>query len=192
MNRFQWDSSFSVDFNLQNGFSEKAETTKRYLSQMKEMFYDTNAAEKILEQEDPLVYEFHELGCPMREGDLAFGTTILYPGKVGKEYFMTKGHFHTILDTAEVYYTLDGEGCMIMENPEGETMEMPLKKGEALYVPRRYAHRSVNTGDTPLVMFFTFAANAGHDYGTIETKGYRKILVEKECGPVVIDNPKWS
>ena len=30
MNRFQWDSSFSVDFNLQNGFSEKAETTKRY------------------------------------------------------------------------------------------------------------------------------------------------------------------
>ena len=81
---------------------------------------------------------------------------------------------------------------MIMENPEGETMEMPLKKGEALYVPRRYAHRSVNTGDTPLVMFFTFAANAGHDYGTIETKGYRKILVEKECGPVVIDNPKWS
>jgi glucose-6-phosphate isomerase len=81
---------------------------------------------------------------------------------------------------------------MMLENPEGDTMEMPLRKGEALYVPRRYAHRSVNTGDTPLVMFFTFAADAGHDYGTIETRGFRKILVERNGKPEAEDNPKWE
>lgn len=105
---------------------------------------------------------------------------------------MTKGHFHTILETAEVYYTLDGEGYMMLESPEGDTVEMPLKKGEALYVPRRYAHRSVNTGKKPLIMFFTFDGNAGHDYGTIETKGFRKVMVEKNNQAVAEDNPKWK
>ena len=191
MNHFDWDHSFYVDFDLAAGFSEKAEPTRRYLSQMKDMYYDSAAAEKILKTEDPLIYEFYELGFPEREGDLAFGTTILYPGKVGSEYFMTKGHFHTKLATAEVYYTLSGEGCMVMENPEGDTLEMPLVKGQALYVPRRYAHRSVNTGKDPLVMFFTFQADAGHDYGTIETKGYHKMVVERGGETAVVPNPKW-
>lgn len=192
MNNFNWDKSFLVDFDLQSGMSKTAETTKRYLSQMKGMFCDSEAEAKILESGDPLIYEFHELGCPERAGDLAFGTTILYPGKVGDEYYMTKGHFHTVLETAEVYYTLDGEGYMVMENPEGDTIEEHLTKGQAVYVPRSYAHRTVNTGDKPLVLFYTFAADAGHDYGTIETKGYHKLIVEKDGKAVVVDNPKWK
>ncbi len=191
MNHFNWDYSFLVDFDLNNGFSKTAETTKRYLSQMKDMFYDVEAAEEILKTEDPLIYEFYELGFPEREGDLAFGTTILYPGLVGEEYYMTKGHFHTKLETAEVYYTLSGEGYMVMENPEGDTIEIPLVKGQALYVPRRYAHRSVNTGNEPLVMFFTFDADAGHDYGTIETKGYHKMVVKRQGKAEIVPNPKW-
>ena len=191
MNHFNWDYSFLVDFDLNNGFSKTAETTKRYLSQMKDMFYYVEAAEEILKTEDPLIYEFYELGFPEREGDLAFGTTILYPGLVGEEYYMTKGHFHTKLETAEVYYTLSGEGYMVMENPEGDTIEIPLVKGQALYVPRRYAHRSVNTGNEPLVMFFTFDADAGHDYGTIETKGYHKMVVERQGKAEIVPNPKW-
>lgn len=192
MNNFNWDSSFLVDFDLKDGFSKTAQTTKRYLSQMKEMFCDRKAAEDILEEEDPLVYEFHELGCPERPGDLAFGTTILYPGKIGEEYYFTKGHFHTILETAEVYYTLGGEGYMVMENPEGDCIEMPLSKGRAVYVPRRYAHRTVNTGHTPLVLFYTFAADAGHDYGTIETKGYHRLVVERNGEPAIVSNPNWK
>ncbi|MEF9840463.1 MAG: glucose-6-phosphate isomerase [Lachnospiraceae bacterium] len=192
MNNFNWDSGFLVDFNLITGFSSSAETTKRTLSQMKPMFLDTKKVEEVLETSDPLVYEFYELGCPERPGDLSFGTTILYPGKVGNEYFMTKGHFHTILETAEVYFALDGEGFMVMENPEGDSIEIPLEKGKAVYVPRRYAHRTVNTGNIPLVLFYTFPSDAGHDYGTIETKGYRKLIIEKDGQPVVIDNPKWQ
>ncbi|MDF2474350.1 MAG: glucose-6-phosphate isomerase [Anaerocolumna sp.] len=192
MNNFNWDTSFTVDFNLINGFSKTAESTKRYLSQMSDMYHDAKAAQDILAKNNPLIYEFYELGCPERAGDLAFGTTILYPGKVGDEYHMTKGHFHTMLDTAEVYYTLSGEGYMVMENPEGDCIEMPLKKGEAIYVPRRYAHRSVNTGSQPLIMFFTFAGDAGHDYGTIETKGYHKIIIEKDAKPFITDNKQWQ
>jgi len=191
MNNFNWDTSFLIDFNLNTGRSETATTTKRYLSQMKDMFYDEEAAKEMLEKEDSLIYEFYELGCPERAGDLAFGTTILYPGKVGNEYYMTKGHFHTILETAEIYYTIKGNGYMVMENPEGVTIEMPLSPNQAVYVPRRYAHRTVNTGAEPLVLFFTFNADAGHDYGTIETKGYHKLIVEENGKPAIIDNPRW-
>lgn len=192
MNNFNWNTSFLVDFDLTSGFSKTAVTTKRYLSQMKEMYCDQSAVDTALKSGDPLIYEFHELGCPERAGDLAFGTTILYPGKIGEEYYFTKGHFHTILDTAEVYYTLSGEGYMVMENPEGDCIEMPLTKGQAVYVPRRYAHRTVNTGTAPLVLFYTFAADAGHDYGTIESKGYHKLIVERNGKPTVINNPRWK
>ncbi|MEG2060150.1 MAG: glucose-6-phosphate isomerase family protein, partial [Lachnospiraceae bacterium] len=89
-------------------------------------------------------------------------------------------------------FALDGEGFMVMENPEGDSIEIPLEKGKAVYVPRRYAHRTVNTGNIPLVLFYTFPSDAGHDYGTIETKGYRKLIIEKDGQPVVIDNPKWQ
>ena len=192
MNQFPWDTSFLVNFDTVTGRSSNASPTPRHLSQMKNMFSDAEAAAEILKREDPLIYEFHELGCPERAGDLAFGTTILYPGKVGNEYYMTKGHFHVILETAEVYYTLKGQGYMVMENPEGDTIEMPLSEGQCVYVPRRYAHRTVNTGTDPLVLFYTFGADAGHDYGTIETKGYHHLIVEENGTPVVIDNPKWK
>lgn len=192
MNNFNWDASFLVDFDLETGLSKAAQPSQRYLSQMKNMFADTEAAARILEKEDPVLYQWFELGTPERAGDLAFGVTILNPGKVGDEYFMTKGHFHTVLETAEVYYTLSGEGYMVMENPEGDTQEQPLSKGQTVYVPRSYAHRMVNTGDKPLITFFVFAADAGHDYGTIETKGYHKMIVEKDGKPAIVDNPKWA
>ncbi len=192
MNNFNWDSGFLVDFDTTTGVSKTAKTTQRRLSQMKGMFYDEKHTDKILEKEDPVIYEFYELGCPERAGDLAFGTTILYPGKAGNEYYMTKGHFHTKIDTAEVYYILDGEGYMVMENLKGDTVEMPMAKGQVVYVPRGYSHRAVNIGDKPLILFFTFAADAGHDYGTIETKGYHKIVVEKDGKAAIIDSPRWK
>ena len=84
MNQFNWDQAFTLDFDLNNGLSKHADTTKRYLSQMKNMYQDQEAVEEILKHEDPLIYEFYELGCPERAGDLAFGTTMIHPGKSRK------------------------------------------------------------------------------------------------------------
>ncbi|MDR0841313.1 MAG: cupin domain-containing protein [Christensenellaceae bacterium] len=186
-----WTRGFSLDFSLQNGRSQGVEATARRLSQMGDMYFDTAAAQAAIQNEDPLIYEFYELGAPQSAGDLAFGTSIIYAGKVGDEYYMTKGHFHTILDTSEVYYCMAGKGAMLTESPEGDTILHELTPGQALYVPPRYAHRSINTGKETLVTFFVFRGDAGHDYGTIETKGYRKLLVERDGKPTLIDNPRW-
>ena len=103
MNQFNWDQAFTLDFDLNNGLSKHTDTTKRYLSQMKNMYQDQEAVEEILKHEDPLIYEFYELGCPERAGDLAFGSTMIHPGKIGNEYYMTKGHFHQIVDLSLIH-----------------------------------------------------------------------------------------
>lgn len=189
-----YERGFTMDFDLKLGLSSVKATTKRYLSQMKGMFADDAAYEKILdEQGDQLVYEFHELCVPEEVGKLSFGCSITYPGKVGDEYYMTKGHFHCILDTAEVYYCFSGHGYMLLESPEGDWSALELLPGKAVYVPQRYAHRSINVDPVePLRTFFVYGADSGHDYGTIETKGYRKLVVEEKGNPVIRDNPKWE
>lgn len=183
----------TIDFDPTTGLSKTVETGKRYLSQMSGMFADEAALQAKVKENDEIIYEFHGLPVPEHEGDLAFGCSILNPGKVGDEYYFTKGHFHTILETGEVYYCLKGHGYMLMENPEGDWSAQELHPGEAVYVPKRYAHRSINVSpDEQLVTFFVFRADAGHDYGTIETKGYRKLLVERDGKPTIIDNPNWK
>ncbi len=185
--------SVVTDFDMKTGLSKTKASLQRKLSQMKGMYYDEAAFEKALAAEDTLVYEFYDSGVPESANEVAYGTSITYPGKVGDEYYMTKGHFHTVLETAEIYYCLSGHGYMLMENPEGDWEAVELTPGKALYVPGRYAHRSINISDSePLVTFYAFPGHAGHDYGTIETKGYRKLIVERNGKPEIIDNPKWQ
>lgn len=188
-----FERGFTIPFDPNTGMSVDLETGKRYLADMKGMYADSEAETASIENGNPLIYEFHSMPVPEHSGDLAFGCSIVYPGKVGNEYYMTKGHFHTILDTSEVYYCLSGHGYMMLENPEGDWRCLKLVPGKAVYVPKRYAHRSICVSQAePLVTFFVFRADAGHNYGTIEEKGYRKLLVERDGKPTIVDNPKWK
>lgn len=186
------DMPFHLLFDPQNGRCPARESTQRRLSQVKHIFSDVDAAEQAVQNGDPLVYEFYELPMPHHDGDLAFGTSIIYPGAVGGEYFMTKGHFHAVLNTAEVYYCLNGSGMLMMEDPAGQWACEPLVPGQAVYVPKGFAHRSINTGGETLVTFFCFRADAGHDYKTIEENGFRHLVVEQNGRPVTVKNPKWK
>lgn len=166
---------------------------RRRLSSMRGQFHDGAACERLLERDDPVLYEVYELRRPERAGELLHGVSVVHPGRVGDEFFMTKGHFHSLIDTAEIYYCLRGQGRMVMETPEGEWAVEELRPGRVLYVPPRWAHRSVNSGaDEDLVTFFVYPADAGHDYGTIERQGFRKLVVARPDGPAVVDNPRWQ
>ena len=164
----------------------------RHLSDLKGQFADQDAYQAMMDEEDCVLYEVYEIRRPEKEGEILSGISILRPGKVGDEFFMTKGHYHSVLETAEIYYCLNGEGFMVMENPEGETSVEPLSPGNVLYVPPRWAHRSVCTSRREnLVTFFAYPANAGHNYGTIEEKGFRKLVMDSPQGIQITDNPKF-
>jgi glucose-6-phosphate isomerase len=165
---------------------------QRRLSALHGQCLDSVDFERMLAEGDPLIYEVYEIKRPEVEGELLMGISIVHPGKIGREFNMTKGHFHTVLETAEVYYCLQGEGFMVMETPEGETSVEPLSLGKVLYVPPRWAHRSVCTSrQVDLITFFAYPGNAGHDYGTIEELGFRKLVIDGENGIEIIDNPRY-
>lgn len=166
---------------------------RRNLSKMAGQYLDKGAYEAALAENDRLLYEVYELRRPEVAGELLHGISIVHPGKIGDEYHMTKGHFHTVLETGEIYYCLKGHGYMVMETPEGDWAVEELYPGRVLYVLPRWAHRSVNAGsDADLVTFFVYPGNSGHDYGTIEAQGFRKLVVERDGQPTIIDNPRWS
>jgi len=166
---------------------------ERRLSSMKGQYLDQSAYARMLGTGDTLLYEVYELRRPEIEGELLSGISIVHPGRVGDEFFMTKGHFHEVLGTAEIYWCLSGRGVMVMETPEGEWSVKDLSPGTVLYVPPRWAHRSVNTGSgEDLMTFFVYPAHAGHDYGTIETRGFRKLVVDRGTGVEIVDNPRWG
>ncbi len=165
----------------------------RRLSSMRGQYCDQAAYDALLAQGDPLLYEVYQIERPPVEGELLQGISVIHPGKVGDEYFMTKGHFHAVLETGEVYSCLRGEGRMVLETPEGETQVLAFLPGDVLYVLPRWAHRSVNvSASEDLVFYYACPANAGHDYGTIEQQGFRLLVVERDGQPTVIDNPRWG
>ena len=184
---------FTFDIALPGGIpSTYSNHITRRLSSMRGQYADEETYAALLAGGDALLYEVYEEQVPEKAGELLHGISIVHPGKVGDEYFMTKGHFHAEIATAEVYYCLAGQGVMVMETPEGVWAVEELRAGKVLYVPHRWAHRSVNTGsEADLVTFFVYPAHAGHDYGSIEKQGFRKLIVEQGGRPAIVDNPRW-
>jgi glucose-6-phosphate isomerase len=166
---------------------------ERYLSGLSGMWTDPKAAKRRLETEgDVLVYEVYEKEIPQRDGDIQFCSSITHPGNIGNEYFMTKGHFHKRRDTAEIYYCLRGKGFMLMEKEDGEHYLEEMRPGRIVYVPGDFAHRSINVGDESLISLAVYPGDAGHDYGSIETSGFRYVVVQKNGKPEMTENPRYG
>ena len=165
--------------------------TGRYskrLSELKGIFQDNSAFNRaISERNDPVVYEVIEYR--KQDSDLCFGTTIMWPGKIGMEYYMTRGHFHERRDRGEVYYTQSGEGLLLLESRDGETSTVAMRPGICAFIPPDWAHRSINIGREKLVFAWFCATDAGHDYGKILECGMRKLIVEQNGELAIIDNP---
>ncbi len=164
---------------------------QRRLSSLQGLFNAEHAyAQMVLS--DPLVYEVYEKRRPEVAGELLHGVTILHPGRVGDEFFMTKGHYHAVRATAEIYYCLHGSGFLLMETEEGDWAAEEFAPGRLVYAPPCWAHRSINTGTDDLTVFFAYPGHSGHDYGTIEQRGFRKRVIQRNGCVQVVDNPRWS
>ncbi|MCY3799571.1 MAG: cupin domain-containing protein [Chloroflexi bacterium] len=166
---------------------------QRRLSDMAAMYADEAAASRILAGEgDRLIYEVQGVELPVEEGQIPHCTTRITPGQVGGEYHMTKGHYHARREQGEVYFGLSGRGYLVMQTESGETDVREMVAGSAAYVPPYWAHRTVNAGNGDFVFFSVWEARAGHDYGTIERDGFRKLVVMRDGQPAVVDNPKYD
>ena len=141
---------------------------------------------------DRVVYEV-ESHFPVAggtEGGLFVGITYIHPGKVGQEYFMTKGHFHAIRNRAEVYICIEGEGMLILMNEDhSRVWAEKMEPGSIHYINGHVAHRTANTGSGVLSVGAVWPSDAGHDYETISERGFSKILVEIEGVATLVNRP---
>ncbi len=179
---------FAVQLDLVAGLMENPQRrTERRASAMRGHYRDAAALERLIaDEDDPLHYEVLESPTPEEYGHLMFCISRLLPGVVGEECFMTKGHFHTRLNTGEIYLALRGEGLMLMKTPDGECRWEKFRPGRMVYVPPYWGHRSVNTGDEPLVSFCVYPAEAGHNYGDIEQEGFPRRVFRRD-GEVAVE-----
>jgi glucose-6-phosphate isomerase, archaeal len=123
--------------------------------------------------------------------DICFGTTIMAPGRIGDEYFFTRGHYHARPDRGETYYTQSGEGLLLLHSRSGEARAVEMRPGVCAFIPPEWAHRSVNTGATPLVFVWMCTSDAGHDYSEIAMRGMRQRAVERNGRPALVPNSNY-
>ena len=155
----------------------------RRLSEMAGAFEDATAVDRMLASgDDPVIYTGYDGDVPREPGHLQFRTTVISPGTVGSEFFMTKGHHH-VRDSAELYLGVSGEGIMLMETRDGDFAAERLLPSALVYVPPGWAHRTVNTGSTPLVFLAAYYGDAGHDYLSVERSGFSRRLHRGPRGP---------
>ena len=180
---------------LVTGRLRRQSAVTRRMQDLADLFADAPAArELVCTGGDPVVYEvfLDPSEGPPHEEQLLYGTTVLYPGQVAGEYFMTKGHFHEHADSPEVYLGLSGEGALLLMDEAGETRSVPMGPGGVGYIPPGAAHRTMNTGRVPFVFFAVWPRRAGHDYERVARRGFSHRLVEQNGVPTLIPNPEWS
>jgi glucose-6-phosphate isomerase len=179
---------FTTLLDLTSGrLDPELDITERRLSDMLGMYLEGSELKG-----DPLIYRVYGIPVPPTTGNVLSSTTVIEPGTIGREYFMTKGHFHEVRDRAEIYVGLSGEGRLLMATAAGEHVVEPMRRGTVNYVPGGWAHRSINVGDEPLVFFAAYVGDAGHDYATIEEEGFPVVLVKGDGGPEVVENPRYQ
>jgi glucose-6-phosphate isomerase len=168
-------------FDPAKGTCGDAPVTKRYLSDLRGCFCDAAAFDRALSEGDRLIYAVASVESPTGDGDLHYGLGTIYPGRIGEEYFLTRGHLHKWRAAAEVYIGLAGQGAMLLQDESGsESRMLPLQANTIVYVPGYTAHRTMNTGDAPLVYLGVYPARAGHDYTLTAQCNFRSIVVERD------------
>ena len=164
---------------------EGIEESCKSLGQLSGLFRD-EAAWRAMDP-DVLVYRvrFWRPVPDGTEGGLFWGATYLQPGRVGDEYFMTHGHFHSTPNRAEMYATIKGQGLLALSQ-DGAVTTQSMTPGSVHYIPGHRAHRTVNVGDEPLVFVASWPSDAGHDYDRIRNREFLKRVVFREGGPCLL------
>ena len=156
------------------------------LSAMAGLYEDEARFAQAVEQGgDAIIYKVSDVRPDAVHGDLIFGTTFMEPGRIGKEFFMTRGHIHAKANRPETYYGESGQGLMLLESPEGATRVLEVLPRQMIYVPPFWIHRSVNIGAVPLVLSFCYPSDSGQDYSIIERSGGM-------ASRIVVDGSGWK
>ncbi|MGR1223324.1 glucose-6-phosphate isomerase family protein [Aeromonas veronii] len=157
------------------------------LADLQGLFADLHAEAAL--SPDTRLYRVAMLPGNGGEGDLNMGVTYLEAGRVGQEFFMTRGHIHARAEQAEYYFGLCGRGLLLLQDMAGVCRLEQVFAGSVHHIPGHVAHRLVNTGETQLSALAVWPAIAGHDYRLMAERGFGlRVVAGKEGEPCVVSS----
>lgn len=112
--------------------------------------------------QDPVVYTVQSSPVPEIGRELPQSITTIYPGTVGGEFFMTKGHQHPDAQ-GEIYLGVGGVGGLLLFDGN-QTAWIDMADGVIGYIPPGWADRSVNVGTSEYRFLAVYPGSAGHDH----------------------------
>ena len=115
---------------------------QKHFRDLEGLYEDEESFSRMLpECSEKVVYQVEDHRASEQPGDLIYGTTVMLPGKVGNEFFMTRGHQHQKAAGAATYFGLSGEGILLLESPDGDVEVREIRAGIMVYVPPYWIHR---------------------------------------------------
>lgn len=163
------------------GITPAGPTVRRRMSELEHLFADATAWQGAVNNGDPVVYEVAASPIPEAEGELPQSITTIYPGDVGGELYLTKGHIHTA-PRGEIYIGLSGVGGLLTYDGHSPVWIdiAPYKIG---YIPPGWAHRSVNVGESPYRFLAVYPGDSGHDYNWVLEHGMgHRVMRDAQYG----------
>lgn len=150
----------------------------------------------------------------IRGGSDQKNVTVWEPGTVSGEYIKTYGHYH-VGNLSERYQIVYGEGVALLQKlaEDGEGKLIPdvvaefkavvVKGGQEVFMPEKFGHLVVNTGNTYLVTIDDSPVDfddkdpssfPGHaDYELVkQMRGFAYYVVENDGKPALKKNPLYK
>jgi hypothetical protein len=112
MDPMQWPEPRSFNVDLQTGLMTGTDSRyQKCLRDLSGLYADAAAFDALATTRgNEVVYEVTDYRPNSNPGDLITGVTRMNAGKVGDEFFMTRGHIHAAIDRPELYFGLKGYG----------------------------------------------------------------------------------
>jgi glucose-6-phosphate isomerase, archaeal len=158
--------------------SPSQSTASRTLGDLRELFQHPDEVAEANE----VVYTTYGCGNEAPEPKLLYSTTVLQPGTVAGEFYMTRGHFHERPDRGENCLTLRGKGLLLLMNRDREFRIEEMEPGSIHDIDGAWAHRVINVGSEPLIFYVTWMSDCGHDYESIKGRGFSCRVFQRSGG----------
>lgn len=171
INRMYGKESFANKVDFETGeLSICSSHDVTHLSDLKDLFKDKHEVNNKL-NENPIIYETFYPDIEANDMYMFYGITKIHPGKIGKEFFMTRGHIHDPVQMCETYTCLSGKGMLLVQKDK-TIQKILMEPGTIAYIGENNMHRTYNTGSKPFIFMASVRADYNHDYSVLEKQGF--------------------
>ncbi len=130
---------------------------------------------------------------------LRYDLTVIRPGKIGKEFIKTVGHYHSRVaagdeEYPEIYEVVYGKAIFLLQDENFmDSVAIEADAGTKVLMPPGYGHITINATSDFLVVSDMVSSMCTSNYGSIKDhKGGSWLYIEDETGSHWIENANYK